>query len=119
MRIISMRLPLRTVSALNIREHWSKRAKRNKEHRSVARNSVAAHFRACGVFSFSACTVRLTRYGKRKLDDDNLRGAMKAIRDGIADALGIDDGDDRVKYEYDQAVGREYCVGVMISETLP
>ena len=38
----------------------------------------------------------------------------KAVRDGIADALGIDDGDDSLTWEYSQAVGKEYAVEVEI-----
>lgn len=50
-----------------------------------------------------ALEVRLTRHAPSKgLDDDNLRSAFKAIRDGIADALRIDDGDRRIRFEYDQ-----------------
>lgn len=50
-----------------------------------------------------ALEVKLTRHAPSKgLDDDNLRSAFKAIRDGIADALRIDDGDRRIRFAYDQ-----------------
>lgn len=50
-----------------------------------------------------AIAVRLTRHAPSDgLDDDNLRSAFKAIRDGIADALRIDDGDRRIAFEYAQ-----------------
>lgn len=38
----------------------------------------------------------------RQLDTDNLVRAAKAIRDGVADALGIDDADPRVAWVYGQ-----------------
>ena len=61
--------------------------------------------------------VSLCRFGPKKLDDDNLRGALKAIRDGVSDALGIDDGDSRVRWEYDQEAGsKQYSVYVKIVE---
>jgi len=38
--------------------------------------------------------ITLVRIGPRRLDDDNLAGALKHVRDGIADSLEIDDGDE-------------------------
>lgn len=49
--------------------------------------------------------VTLTRVGPRTLDTDNLAGALKGVRDGVADALGIDDGDPRITWCYDQRKG--------------
>lgn len=51
--------------------------------------------------------IRITRHAPtpihvEQLDDDNLRSALKATRDGIAEALGIDDGDRRVIWDYCQ-----------------
>lgn len=62
--------------------------------------------------------VRLVRYGPRRLDSDNLAAAFKPIRDGIADALGVDDGSDRVAWSYEQ-ITSVYGVEVVISEVLP
>lgn len=42
--------------------------------------------------------VLLTRIAPRPLDSDNLEGACKGVRDGIAAGLGIDDRDPRVRY---------------------
>lgn len=42
-------------------------------------------------------TMLSCRY--RLLDDDNLAAGFKPLRDAIADTLGIDDGDPRVKWE--------------------
>lgn len=41
-----------------------------------------------------------------------MRGVLKAVRDGIADALQVDDRDPRVTWRYDQQRGAEY--GVMV-----
>ena len=50
--------------------------------------------------------VTMTRLSRGELDDDNLRGALKAVRDGIADALGLaSDRDPRVRWEYGQGRG--------------
>ena len=63
-------------------------------------------------------TITLTRVAPRKLDSDNLERSMEAIRDGIADAFGVDDGDDRIEWRYDQRTGRagKHSVDVEIRE---
>ena len=39
----------------------------------------------------------------RRRDDDGMISAFKHLRDGIADALGIDDGDPRITWVVEQA----------------
>ena len=61
--------------------------------------------------------VTLIRVGKRLLDDDNLAGAFKHIRDGVAQSLGIDDGDkSKVTWKYQDERGPDYWVKVRIEE---
>jgi hypothetical protein len=56
----------------------------------------------------------MTRLGPSAgLDSDNLAGALKAVRDGVADWLGIDDRDPRVAWVCDQR--RAACWGVEIA----
>lgn len=45
--------------------------------------------------------VRLTRISSGRLDDDNCRAALKAMRDEIARQMGIDDRDPLVKWDYE------------------
>ena len=91
-------LPLKLVSVANRREHWSVRARRARAHRQAAivvpRPDFAPPY-----------TVTITRIGPRRLDDDNLASAAKALRDGIADRLGMDDGDSRISWRYRQDHG--------------
>ena len=91
-------VPIKTVSAANLREHWGEKARR------VAKEREAFHL-MCPVGVSTPCTVTFTRFGKRKLDDDNLSSALKAARDGIAQKIGIDDGDDRIAWRYFQEKG--------------
>ena len=109
----SVHIPLRTVSEANQREHWAKRARRAKLHRGTVRTVLGA---ACAIPS-PPLVVRLTRVAPRRLDCDNLRGALKACRDGVADWLGIDDGSEDITWEYEQTKGkpREYAVRVEVS----
>jgi hypothetical protein len=47
--------------------------------------------------------VTLSRpYHETPLDDDNIRAAFKAVRDAIAEFLGVDDGEDRLHWIYQQ-----------------
>lgn len=59
-------------------------------------------------------TITLTRLAPRSLDTDNLQRALKAIRDGVADALGVDDGDARLRWRYAQEQARDYGVRISV-----
>lgn len=98
---VNLELPIKTVSALNAREHWAKKAKRNKMERSA----VYMTLRSLKVREDLPLTARLIRYSCGELDSDNLLSAFKAIRDGIADAYGIKDNDSRIEWQY----GQEKC----------
>jgi hypothetical protein len=59
--------------------------------------------------------VTLTRRGPRPLDGDNLQYAFKAVRDGIATTIGIDDGDARYVWEYAQERAKKYSILIQIT----
>lgn len=51
--------------------------------------------------------VRLIRIGPRQLDQNNAIETLQAIQDGVADWLGVDDGDEtKVQWEYAQEKGQ-------------
>jgi crossover junction endodeoxyribonuclease RusA len=114
MKLLVM-LPLRTVSEANTHGHWRTKAKRVKMQRTTARMMLTLDKRWCA--KQNHFDVRLTRIAPKKLDSDNLAISNKAIRDGIADAIGIDDGSDKFSWEYRQESGRpkEYAVKVEIT----
>ena len=109
-------VPVRLVSLLNAREHHMAKARRAKEQRNLARLCARAgkHFHdiAAALYSGSPLVVTITRIAPRELDDDNLAGSAKHVRDGIADALGIDDRDSRVRWRYEQAKGIGHSRGM-------
>lgn len=116
--MIEALLPIRTWSEANLRMHWAARARRAQKQRQTARLLVRAALNGEGPFSESRrLTVRLTRISPRRLDSDNLAVALKHARDGVADALGMDDGDPRLVWLYGQRTGKpnEYAVLVEIS----
>ena len=49
--------------------------------------------------------VRLIRIGQKRLDDDNLRMALNAVRDCVAAWLGVDDANPLIRWEYGQRAG--------------
>lgn len=103
-------LPIKTVSEANVREHWAQRARRAKWQRRDAYMATPRHT--------LPCTVTLTRIAPRTLDDDNLRAALKAVRDGVADRLGVGDRDPRVVWEYGQEKAdrpRHYAVHIAMT----
>lgn len=114
--LFALYLPIQTGSRLNVREHWATVAEKAKKHRQ------AAHLMMLGVLRHHPrgtddAIVQLIRVGPRgreELDDDNLRGSLKAVRDGVADALKIDDGDERVRWLYAQLKGERYAVIVRV-----
>ena len=110
-------IPVRTLSEANLRCHWGQRARRAKRQRVAARILVRAAFTRllergpCGGYR-----VTLTRIAPRVLDSDNLAISLKAVRDGVADALGVSDADGLCSWSYAQWRGkkREYAVAVDI-----
>lgn len=109
MEVEPLYLELKTISEPNARGHWAKRAARVKAQRRRAHALCAAPAAAVGL----PVTVTLTRIAPSGgLDDDNLRGALKAVRDGVADAFGLDDRDGRIAWAYEQQRGKEYGVRI-------
>lgn len=76
----------------NARCHWRAKSPLTKSARTLA-NHLAKHEYANLKYPYDFNAYRLTFYwpDKRRRDDDNASGSCKAYRDGIADALGIDD----------------------------
>jgi predicted Fe-S protein YdhL (DUF1289 family) len=104
--------PIHVISEANIRCHWRVKAKRVAAHRSLARVFLNGHHKPD-----APCAITLTRIAPRELDDDNLAAGCKGARDGVADWLGIDDGDKRLSWAYAQRRGGkgEYALEVRIA----
>jgi len=109
--------PLPTTNGLNTMHRFA-RVRHTKQVREEAKlmtlswiNLLAARHKV----STKACkiTITLTRYGRSCDKEENLPGAFKALKDGIADAFHHDwqslnakgygdDSDKRFKWEYAQ-----------------
>ncbi len=107
-------LPVRTWSEANLRGHWGKHARRAKKQREAAR--LLARAARVVLPTSGPVAITLTRIAPRALDTDNLASGLKAVRDGVADALQVDDGSARIEWRYTQDRGNpsEYAVLVAI-----
>ncbi len=128
--VVDVVVPIRTTSKTNDRDHWRVRAKKTKAERDATACVLCErHGAVCVVASTPKgprvrfrepplpCTVTLTRISERYLDDDNVRGALKAIRDEVAAFLGVDDRDPRVVWAYAQMKQKRGHFGVRIQIT--
>lgn len=99
---ICLELPIETISEANTKEHWARKARRVKMQRSDTHNFCRATQGALKLVPESKLKIQLIRLAPKKLDSDNLVSSFKAIRDGVADWLKIDDGSDRIEWLYSQ-----------------
>ncbi len=93
---LSITLNLKTISEANATGQLRAKMARKKAQRGIVRHAFA---KLAGMLP---AIVTLKRIGPRMLDDDNLRSALKAVRDGLADVIGVDDGDARYRWTYEQ-----------------
>lgn len=104
-----MEVSLKTTSGQNARELWPVRCRRVKKEREA----VAWMLTTCARPTVP-CSVLLTRLAPSNgLDDDNLTGSLKSVRDEVAKWLGVDDRD-RMTVRYRYAQQRSKTWGVRI-----
>ncbi len=113
---LTWEIPIRTVSELNCREHWTKKHRRHKQQKFF----VAAALKKDIAKVKLPCKVTLTRLSGRNLDFDNLVCSMKWISDACADLLapglmpGMADADPRIKIDYAQEKQRKIGIRIEI-----
>lgn len=98
--MIEVEMNMKIVSVANLRLHWAVKAKLARDQRTRTRMSLAAAAQSSGLEL--PLTVVLTRVAPRRLDGDNLQSGFKAVRDGVADWLGVDDGNGLIDWQYAQ-----------------
>lgn len=92
---ISLPLPPICLQPNRNRGHWGKRKRATADARATAKLAAMSVLRN-RQHEFASRPEMLPRFYfscRRKRDDDNLVGWLKAYRDGIADALGVDDNE--------------------------
>lgn len=124
----AIEIPIRTAPGLNVREPWQARSSRVKKERKATAWMLVTYAKPS-----LPCSVLLTRVAPSAgLDDDNLPGALKGVRDEIANWLGVDDRHSlQVRYRYAQrrgpwgvtiefgppASGAQFSLGLPIEES--
>lgn len=113
---VSFRIPsIRLRNIANVRWHWSQRARHAAAQRTAAR--AFATRALAGIAPVGDIVVTIVRVAPRAMDSDGATIAAKHVRDGIADALRLDDGDRRLTWHVAQRKGepREYAVEVTVT----
>lgn len=100
-KMIYTTIDLKISSTANQRLSWRQKAKVTQSHRQRAKNALVA----IATPPSPPLSIVLTRIGPKTLDSDNLAYAFKAVRDGVADWLGVDDGSDQLDWQYCQRTG--------------
>lgn len=75
-------------------QHWAAKSSARKAQRAAVHLAWVAAGMPRGVKLIDAerqLRVRITRLGKRAMDDDGLAASAKACRDQVAAELGVDD----------------------------
>jgi hypothetical protein len=100
--VIAVILPLHTINQMNgTHHHWRTVSSRRKRERGTAAMLVRNQLVRNGIKPPAVVTI--TRLSAGDLDDDGLRSALKSVRDGIADAFGVDDSaKSPLRFEYQQ-----------------
>lgn len=117
---IEFEMPMRLKSIANASRqgNWWGRAQDKRMQRSYALLYTRAALIKRGRFQ-PPYIITITRVGKRVMDDDNLAISAKAVRDGIAEELGIDDGDrSKCRWVYEQEIGKQYAVKIRIEQVM-
>jgi len=112
--MITIDIPLRTARGMNSREHhFTRYARARKEKEAVGWYLRMQQKPA------TPLVVLLTRIAPSEgLDSDNLVGALKSVRDAVADWLGVDDKHQHiVRYEYLQERGPDWAVRIEWKES--
>ncbi len=109
MTCVRFTVAVKAPSLTNQREHYRARHARTDKQRTATRRAWP------GYEGGPLLVVRLTRVAPRRLDDDNIRGALKSVRDEVAALLRVDDATPLVHWEYGQEQGPEDCIRVELA----
>lgn len=117
-RIVCVYLSIATTSALNERGSTKWKGKRDARVRGKVAHELVELFEAHGL-KRRKCTIVLTRVSAGVLDSDNIWSSQKRVRDGVSDAIEIDDGDAAVTWVVDQIKAPKDISGVYVEAYEP
>lgn len=108
--LIEITIPIVVTTVANAKGFWWGRNKTARAQQAIVLQYVeplAPLLRRC--LPIDVTMTRVSSRG-RLMDDDNLTGAFKHVRDQIARCIGIDDADPRIKFTTQQIRGPNGCV---------
>lgn len=114
---VEVDLPIRIYPEANLREHAITRWKRSKKHDEAVFYTLVGSRELLKLLKAQGpLLVTLTAIGPKALDDDNLVGGFKHVRDSVARFLGIDDGNKaRIRFHYaEQEIAKKHGARVRI-----
>ena len=100
----------------NARTHWATKARIAKRYRATC-HILAKQARLQAGEGPIHLVVTFAPPDRRHRDDDNCTGAFKAGRDGVADAMGVDDSRFRVTASISTEPVKGGCVVLTILDT--
>lgn len=107
-------IPMKVRSEANERGHWRTKAKRVREQKHSVRLMLDSIGR--DIARDTITDVRFVRLGKRLLDDDNLAGGFKAIRDAVGEWTGRGDAPDcGNSWSYAQELSKTYEIRIEVT----
>lgn len=101
--LLTTTIDVQLISKANAREHRRVRDQRIIKERDATVSALWLENAMCHVKHDEGARVTLLRpYHETPLDDDNIRAAFKAVRDAVAEFLGVDDGSSQMHFIYQQ-----------------
>jgi len=109
---IEVQVPIRTKSEANASGQLRAKIARKTAVKGAVANALPSLVRPLTL----PVVVTMTRLGLGELDDDNLRRALKACRDVVADWLATADNDKRIIWKYRQRPAWKAAVRIRIEQ---
>lgn len=101
----------------NARVHWTKKSKAARRYREAC-FVRCRQARLRGLSGKARLVLEFVPPSRRRRDDDNLVAAFKSGRDGLADALGIDDCHFVTTFSVSDEVVKGGAVRVRVTEVV-
>jgi hypothetical protein len=116
---VVIELPIKTENPLNLRGNTKlamvmrhRKYAKNRDDAFMMLNPQLLAMRPILVWPL---VVTLTRLSSGHMDDDGIAASTKGVRDAVAKALGVDDGDrSRIRFLYDERKVKRGVYGVEV-----
>lgn len=97
----------------NARVHWAARARATKRYRAEC-GWIARESKATAPDGFIEIRVTFCPPNRKQRDRDNMQASIKALFDGLADALGVNDSRFIPRYEVSDQIAGKVIVEIAV-----